>query len=93
MGSITWPNPTWAVSKFHQESALRPRETPGGLCASSPDPSGHLVQTTPLREVARPIRPVDRGGRFLSGWFRSWHRPWYHMTAETKEKMKTLVSM
>ena len=60
MGSITCPSPTWAVSKFHQDSSFKPSDTAG--LVSEPLPKLHFSQTRPLRLVALPIRPVERGG-------------------------------
>ena len=78
---ISWRYlPTWLVSKFHQLSSFRPNDTPGGLLASLPLPTSHLVHTSPFRDVALPIRPVLNGGRLFFGSLRLVQRPWYHMT-------------
>jgi len=56
------PKPTCAVSNPHQLSLLSPSDTPSMSSVSLSLPTVLRSQWRPLRDVARPMRPVESGG-------------------------------
>ena len=77
MGRRTCPKPTCAVSNPHQLSLLSPSDTPSMSSDSLSLPTVLRSQWRPLRDVARPMRPVESGGICGVVLSSSWLRPWY----------------